>query len=151
MYYRKKHSLYLLTSCHLQSELKQISSLTYDLFDRPTSSKLLTIRDLIKKLIVFVEKLTTYSDGERKPKNSIWIDDKKFIIEQLKKINENIVNSLTAKNKILCGADVLDNLYELMKFIYLKQVYWYNSKLERESKYSNYFAGLKLTNRKVEF
>lgn len=151
MYYRKKHSLYLLTSCHLQVELININSLISEFIERPTSAKLLTIRDNIELLIVFVEKLTSYSDGERKPKDSIWIDDKKFIVDQLKKIYEELVRSLTAKNKILCGADVLDNLLKLRRIIYLKPVYWYGSEMEISSKYAGCFKELKSKVRKLEF
>lgn len=151
MYYRKKHSLYILTSCHLLSELIHIHGLVNDLFDRPTSSNLLTIQGKIKSLIVFVQKLRVYKDGERKPKMSIYLEDKNFILSELKCIDSNIVNSLTGSQKILNGCNTLNKIYALRRFIYLKQTYWYNSELERNSTYSNYFDGLKKPNRKAEF
>lgn len=154
--YRKQYSLYILTACSVIDEMEVIQNLTNDLFEKSSPQKLLILRGQINKLISFVEKLPIYGKSdfkERKIKGSIYFEHKTFIIDELKKININIIDAIrTGKDRILKGADVLDKIYEIASFVYYLQVYWYDNEAENQrSEYSRYFEELKKRERRNVF
>ena len=147
--YRPKYSIYLLISCQIIDEMQVIQNLTNDLFEKSSPQKLLILRGQINKLISFVEKLPIYGKSdlnvkERKIKGSIYSGQKILIIDELKKININIIDALsTGKDRILKGADVLDEIIELRRYIYNLPVFWYDNEAEKNSQYSYLFEMLK--------
>lgn len=155
--YRKRKSIYILSACHIFSEMQEIHFLANDLFEKSTPQKLLVLRDKISKLISFVEKLPIYGKSElkeRKIKGSIYFEHKKFLFDELKKLNITINEALsTGKDRILKGADALDKTNEIRQYIYYLQVYWYDNEAEKKmsNNYSNYYKELKKRERREEF
>lgn len=155
--YRKKQSIYILTSCHIFSEMETMYYLTNDLFEKITPQKLLVLRDKISKLISFVEKIPIYGKSdikERKIKGSIYFEQKNFLIDELKKLNITINETLsTGKDRILKGADVLDKINEIKQYIFYLQVYFYDNEAEKKmyKQYSGYYKELKKRERRKEF
>lgn len=155
--YRKKQSMYILTSCHIFSEMSEIYYLTNDLFEKSSPEKRIILRDKIHKLLTFVEKIPIYGKSdikERKIKGSIYFEQKNFLIFELKKLNITINEALcTGKDRILKGIEVLDKINEIKEFIYYLQVYFYNNKAEKKmnNKYSMYYKELKKRERRKVF
>lgn len=141
-YYRKKNSLYILHSCHLQVEIGKLNILISDLLNRPNPSKLFLIQNEINKLVDFMEKLTTYSGDERKTKFSISIQDKNYIISEMKNIDKNLLTALSGSQKILNGCNTLKQIFELRAYLYKKAVYQYWTDEEVASEYFKYYKEL---------
>ncbi len=134
-YYRKKQSMYILTSCEIYTSLIELNYLIDDLFEKGNSRKLMMLRDKINNLIAYVEKLPVYGKPgtSRKPKESIYYKDKTYIIDGLKKLYWDLNEAFrTGKGRILKGADLLEQVFELRKYIYLIPVYQYNNENENE-------------------
>jgi hypothetical protein len=155
--YRKKQSIYILTSCHIFSEMSEIYYLINDLFERSSPEKCIVLRDKINKLISFVDKLPIYGKldiKERKIKGSIFFKHKDFLIKELRYIDITIIKALSSgRDRILKGADVLDKINEIKSFIYYLQVYFYDNKAEKKmsNMYLNFYKELKKRERRKEF
>jgi len=155
--YRKKQSMYILTSCHILSEMSEIYYLTNDLFEKSSPEKRILLRDKIYKLLRFVEKLPIYGKSdikERKIKGSIYFEHKNFLIKELRFIDISIIKALsTGRDRILKGADILDKINEIKEFIYYLQVYFYENEAEKQmsKQYSNYYKELKKRERRKVF
>lgn len=155
--YRKKQSMYILTSCHIFSEMSEIYYLTNDLFEKSSPEKRIILRDKIHKLLTFVEKIPIYGKSdikERKIKGSIYFKHKDFLIKELRFIDITIIKALsTGRDRILKGVEVLDKINEIKKYIYYLQVYFYDNEAEKQmsNQYSRYYKELKKRKRQKEF
>jgi len=155
--YRKRKSMYILTSCHILNEMKEIYFFANDLFEKSTPQKLLVLRAKINTLISFVEKLPIYGKSDIKQRNikgSIYFEHKDFIIEKILIIEKSISEALsTGRDRILKGADSLHKINEIIQYVYFLQVYWYDNEAEKQmsNKYSGYYKELKKRKRRKEF
>jgi len=155
--YRKRKSMYILTSCHIFSEMTEIYFLSNDLFEKSSPEKRIILRDKIHKLLTFVEKIPIYGKSDlkqRKIKGSIYFEHKDFLIKELRFIDITIIKALsTGRDRILKGADVLDKINEIKQYIYYLQVYFYNNAAEKQmyKQYSGYYKELKKRERRKEF
>lgn len=155
--YRKKQSMYILTSCHIFSDMEYIYFLANDLFEKVSVEKSIVLRDKIRELLTFIEKLPVYQNSDlkqRKIKGSIYFEHKNFLIKEIRLLDITIIKALsTGKDRILKGVAVLDKINEIKQFIYYLQVFWYDNEDEKQmsKQYEGYYKELKKRERRKEF
>lgn len=132
---RPKQSIYIIFSCHVTEELRDFYVIINDLFKNNTPEKVVNLKDRIKNLTGYVDKIPTYgkpgSSGQRKVKYSMFYEQRTFIIFELTGINANIDEALNmGRGKILKYAEILTRIKELGIYVNKIRVYFYKNKFE---------------------
>jgi len=137
--------------------MSEMYFLSNDLFDKVSVEKSIFLRDKVRSLLTYIEKLPVYQNSDlkqRKIKESIFCEHKDYLINELKFIDITLIKALsTGKDRVLKGIEVLDKINEIKEFIYYLQVYWYDNEAEKQmsDKYSHYYKELKKRERRKEF